>query len=132
MSVKNSTMRIIGLAIGVILALIDSTVLPIVKKIHTGELDQNYIIVAMFIYALAPLIFLMGLNYASLTVMNITWDLASDVFVTFIGLVILREGIGVRSAFGLIFAVISILLLLSDDNSDKVLHQSENTNTHKT
>lgn len=112
-------MKPLGLAIGVVLALIDSTVLPIVKKVHTGELDQSYMLIAMAIYGFAPLIFLMGLRYASLTVMNITWDLASDIMVTFIGLVVLREGIGVRSAFGLAFGIIAIILFLMDDSSDK-------------
>jgi drug/metabolite transporter (DMT)-like permease len=107
-------MRIVGVGIGVLLASLDSFVLPLVKRIHDGTTSETYILVAMAVYALAPLIILWGMKYSSLTELNLTWDLLSDVLVTFIAIVLMREHVGLNTAFGIVFAFLAILLFVNE------------------
>ncbi len=108
-------MKVAGLLFGALLALVDVISLPIIKSIQTGEKNFNYIFITMVLYSLIPIFFYLGLNYSSMTTLNLTWDLWSDIMVTFIGLFILKEHIGTKSYIGLIFAFIAIILFLSDE-----------------
>ena len=47
--------------------------------------------------------------------MNILWDLMSDVIVTIIGLLYLKEKLHYSSKWGLIFAFIAIILFAKGD-----------------
>lgn len=112
-------MELLGIVIGVILALLDAFTLPFILRIHKGEVPLSDIYIPMIAYAFAPVLFLIGLNYTGMTVLNVTWDLASDVLITFIGIFIIKEHIGYESGLGLVFAFIAILLFLSDIDKDK-------------
>jgi drug/metabolite transporter (DMT)-like permease len=65
------------------------------------------------IYSFQPLIFYKGLEYAPMTVLNLTWDLFSDLLVCFIGFVIFKESLTPRQYIGVILAFVSIILLSS-------------------
>ncbi len=69
----------------------------------------------MIVYALQPVLFYFSLQYESLTVMNLLWDVISDVIVTFIGLVIFQEKIGPYKKAGVILSFLSIVLMSLND-----------------
>lgn len=48
-----------------------------------------------------PLIFLQSLNYETMTVMNILWDITSYVIVSLIGLIYFNEGLTIHKKIGL-------------------------------
>jgi drug/metabolite transporter (DMT)-like permease len=50
-----------------------------------------------------------------MTVMNILWDLSSDIIVTFIGIFILGEKIGFRKSIGIVLSFIAIYLFTFED-----------------
>jgi len=68
----------------------------------------------MLIYSLQPLIFLESLRYESMTVMNILWDITSDLYVTLIGLFYVKERLTTLKLLGLSFAFVAIVLLSYD------------------
>jgi drug/metabolite transporter (DMT)-like permease len=68
----------------------------------------------MLIYSLQPLIFLESLRYESMTVMNILWDITSDLYVTLIGLFYFKERLTTLKLLGLSFAFVAIVLLSYD------------------
>jgi len=69
-----------------------------------------YVPLGMFLYGLQPLIFLQSLRFETMTVMNILWDLISDVIVTISGIFYFKERISPIKQVALGFAFISIVL----------------------
>lgn len=98
------------LGFGVTFGLLDSIALPIVKAVSKG-LDRGWMILPALIYAATPFIFLKALEHESMTIMNLVWDLTSDLIVTFIGLVVFAEKISSVKAVGIFFSLIGLLLM---------------------
>jgi drug/metabolite transporter (DMT)-like permease len=107
--------NLIPLGFAGLMALIDAFSLTLLKKISTKALSFSFIPIAMLIYAVQPFIFLEALNFESMTVMNILWDLSSDIIVTFIGIFILGEKIGFRKSIGIVLSFIAIYLFTFED-----------------
>lgn len=103
------------IAFATLLAFIDTFVLSGLKKYSTGEHAYGIAVpIGMLIYSLQPLLFLHSLKYESLTIMNILWDIMSDIFVTFIGLFYFKERLSTLKMLGLSFAFVAIVLLSYD------------------
>lgn len=97
------------------MALIDVFVLSLLKAKSLGLLDGKLILLgAMMVYAFQPLVFLESLKGETLTVMNLFWDLASDILVTITGTVMFGEKISFRKWIGVSLAFVSLLLLSVD------------------
>ena len=75
----------------------------------------GWIFIPVLVYAFQPILFYLSLQYESLTVMNLLWDVISDVLVTFIGLMIFKEKIGPYKRAGVILSFISIVLMSLND-----------------
>lgn len=94
------------------MALIDVFVLGGLKAKHLGMLNGMWMLpLAMVIYSLQPILFSKALNFESLTVMNLFWDLSSDILVTIVGLFYFSEKLSPRRMIGVFLALISLLLL---------------------
>jgi len=83
---------------GTLMALLDIVMMSSVKMIHGGTLSGSIgIPLAVGIYAMDPLLFLKAMNYEGMAVMNLIWNLMSNVLVTLQALLIFDETIkGVR------------------------------------
>jgi drug/metabolite transporter (DMT)-like permease len=108
-------LNLIPLGFAGLMAMIDALALSLLKKISTKALSFSFIPIAMVIYAIQPFVFLESLNFESMTVMNILWDLSSDIIVTFIGIFVLGEKIGFRKSIGIVFSFIAIYLFTFED-----------------
>lgn len=107
--------QFVPIAMASLMAFIDTIVLSGIKKYTTG--DTNYGIsvpMGMLVYSLQPLIFLQSLKYESMTVMNMMWDVMSDIYVTIIGIFYFKEKISYLKRIGLSFAFIAVFLLSYD------------------
>ena len=105
----------VPIAFATLLAFIDTFVLSALKKYSTGEHAYGIAVpIGMLIYSLQPLLFLQSLKYESLTVMNILWDIMSDLSVSFIGLFYFKERLTTLKMLGLSFAFVAIVLLSYD------------------
>jgi len=58
-----------------------------------------------------PFLFFSSLSFESMTVMNIMWDLLSDVLVTISGIYVFNEKISSTKFLGILLAMVSMLLL---------------------
>jgi len=97
---------------GTLMALIDVLVLGTLKMVHNKTLPKTYgILFSVGTYALEPLIFLKALNYESMVVTNLVWDLTSDVLVTLQGVLIFKEKFSVIRWFGIVLSMISLAIL---------------------
>uniref|UniRef100_A0A6C0KL40 EamA domain-containing protein n=1 Tax=viral metagenome TaxID=1070528 RepID=A0A6C0KL40_9ZZZZ len=90
----------------------DAFVLSSLKAYHLGWIEwRGILLVSMVIYACQPLLFLQSLGNSSLTIMNLLWDVMSDVIVTSIGLYYFSEKIGPMKKMGVVLSIVSIFLL---------------------
>jgi multidrug transporter EmrE-like cation transporter len=98
------------LSFALLFGLLDAIGLPIVKAVSNGW-NIRWMIVPLILYALSPFIFLLGLRGETLTILNLAWDLTSDVVVTFIGLVFFAEKISSVKKIGVALSFLSLLLM---------------------
>lgn len=73
-------------------------------------------VIPFALYALSPFVFLKALAGESLTIMNLVWDLSSDVIVTIIGIFLFAEQIPPVKMVGLVFSFISLFLMTYEGN----------------
>jgi multidrug transporter EmrE-like cation transporter len=94
------------------MALIDTGILGLVKEISKdGAKSLAFMIIPTIAYAIQPWIFLSSLKYETLIVMNLLWDLLSDVLVSLIGIFYFGEKISSVRLIGLILGMVSLALL---------------------
>ena len=96
---------------GVLMASIDIIMMTTTKMISKGTLSSSWTPIAVGIYALEPLIFSNSLNYESMLVMNLIWDLTSDIMVTLFGIFIFGETIKGLKWVAIIMSLISLALM---------------------
>lgn len=105
---------------GVVMSLIDIGMMGLVKKISLTASTAStasssrlllHMILPTMLYALEPWVFLSAMKYESMTVMNIVWNLVSNILVTGFGILYFGEKIkGIRLA-GFVLAIISLVML---------------------
>jgi multidrug transporter EmrE-like cation transporter len=102
------------------MASIDAIVMAGLKKYDIGTITWRGIVpISMLIYSLQPYLFLQALQYESMTVMNILWDVISDILVTIMGIFYFKEQISSMKQVGLAFAFIAIVLMSYDELSSE-------------
>jgi multidrug transporter EmrE-like cation transporter len=116
--VSNGTAQMIPLVYGTYMASMDVFMLSLLKAINLGWINQAAIFLPTLIYALQPWVFLSSLKYESMTVMNLLWDVLSDVFVTFTGLYFFKEKLSRTKMIGVAFAFVAVFLLTCGDFCD--------------
>lgn len=107
----------IGMMIAGLLATTDVTAMSIMKNITTGAFSTAYMGLVMLIYALQPWLFLKGITYSGMTVMNLSWDILSDIIVTVVGLFYFREQLSGTKLLGVGFAFIALFLFSYNSES---------------
>jgi multidrug transporter EmrE-like cation transporter len=92
------------IAYGLGFGALDATALPIVKAVSKGW-HPAWMIIPVLLYGASPFLLLSALRQETLTIMNLVWDLTSDLIVTLIGLLVFGEtispvkGLGVATSF---------------------------------
>lgn len=110
------TFEWIPLGFGLLLASLDVVMLGLIKWISRDKLKLlKWMIIPTLSYAFAPWIFLQSLKFESLVVMNLMWDLVSDVLVTAFGFLYFKETVGPIKKIGIGLSLISICLMSISD-----------------
>jgi drug/metabolite transporter (DMT)-like permease len=108
-----------ALGFGGTMALIDALILSSLKAYNLGWFQwRGILLISMLVYSMQPLLFLQSLQYNSLTVMNLLWDVMSDVVVTAIGVFYFSEKLTKFKKLGVFFSIISIFLLTWHDGDE--------------
>lgn len=107
-----------ALLYGLFMALIDAFMLSFIKAFNLGWIKDfgwfkgiRLMLVPTIVYAIQPWIFLESMKFESLTVMNLLWDMMSDVIVTAVGLLYFEEVISPRKMIGVCLSFISMCLM---------------------
>jgi multidrug transporter EmrE-like cation transporter len=98
------------LLFGLLFGILDAIALPVVKGVSIGW-KPLLMIIPTVIYAINPFIFLKALGTESLSIMNLVWDLSSDVIVTLIGVFGFGEHIPRTKLFGVVLSFVSLFLM---------------------
>jgi multidrug transporter EmrE-like cation transporter len=99
---------------GLSMAAIDVFVLSAMKLKSIGALNGWVLPLAIIVYSMQPLIFFKSLSSETMTVMNLFWDLSSDVLVTLVGLAVFKEHLTPRRLVGVALSMISLFLLAGE------------------
>jgi multidrug transporter EmrE-like cation transporter len=107
-------LRTLGYGIG--FGALDATALPIVKAVSNGA-NPLWMAIPALLYGASPFLLLSALRYETLTVMNLIWDLTSDVVITFIGLIVFGETISPAKGLGVAFSFIALTLMSYENHA---------------
>ena len=109
---NSSMLDWLSLGFALIMATIDVAMLSIIKSYSIGSLKSiKWMIIPTIAYAIQPWIFLKSLNFSSMIVMNLLWDLISDVLVTGNGYFVFGETLTRTKMIGVALSFVSIYLL---------------------
>jgi multidrug transporter EmrE-like cation transporter len=103
---------------GTYMATLDVFMLGIIKAISTNTLEKIYMILPTAIYALQPWLFLRSLKYESMTIMNLMWDVMSDILVTGTGVFFFKEKISRTKMIGIGFAILAVIFMNCNEFCD--------------
>ena len=91
---------------------IDAISLPLMKAKHLGILKGAWLLpLAMIVYSLQPLIFYKSLSVENMGVMNILWNVTSDIVIALLGLVLFGEKLTSIQCFGIALSLTGITIL---------------------
>jgi len=110
----------IPIGIASLMAGVDTLAFSILKKVSLKELSMIFLPVSMAIYSIQPMIFLQGLRFETMTVVNLLWNMMSNILVTFTGLVLLQEKVGLLKGIGIALSFVSIYLLTYEDGESEL------------
>jgi drug/metabolite transporter (DMT)-like permease len=96
---------------GVLMASVDILMMSLGKMTSLRQIPYGTgLSLATMVYAIEPYIFFKSLNYESMTIMNLVWDLTSDVLVTLVGVFYFGESIKGLRWLAVLFAIFSLAL----------------------
>ena len=95
------------LAYGIGLAILDVVSFPMVKGVSLGW-STAWMAVPIAVYSMAPVLLLSALKAETLVVMNLVWDLLSDVIIT---MFVFSERIAPLKVLGVCLCLVSLFLL---------------------
>ena len=107
-------LRTLGYGLG--FGALDATALPVVKAVSNGA-HPAWMIVPVLLYGASPFLLLSALRHETLTIMNLVWDLTSDLVVTFIGLIVFGETISPVKGLGVATSFVALTLMSYENNA---------------
>jgi multidrug transporter EmrE-like cation transporter len=96
------------------LATVDVISMPIIKCVARHGWNIRYLLIPIVLYAINPIIFYFGMKTETMVVMNMLWDMLSDILVSGVGLFVMGEKLSSSKLLGLCLSFVSIILLSID------------------
>jgi len=100
---------------GTVMAIIDVVMMSGTKMIHEKTLSSVWTPALILLYSAEPLVFLKSLNHGEMVIMNLIWDLCSDILVTLQGVLVFGETIKGLKLLGVCLSLISLALMSYTD-----------------
>ncbi len=104
-------LRTLGFGLG--LSVVDVVMMPFVKKI-AGGWPFVYMIFPMLAYAIDPIIFYFAIKAEGMAMMNLVWNLVSNVVVTLIGVFLFKEFISPTKMVGIALSFVALFFMSYD------------------
>jgi multidrug transporter EmrE-like cation transporter len=107
-------MRWAVLGYGAALAFIDVLMQPIAKLVSTKSLSLAWMVLPTLAYAANPWIFLQSLRFEGIAIMNLVWNLLSNVIITGIGVLMFQEQMTHLKWVGIALSFAAMLCLTTE------------------
>lgn len=106
-------MKLVPVLFGLAMAFVDALVLGALraKHEHPEKLKNWILFIAFVVYGLQSMVFYKSLDHASLVVMNMLWDVSSDILVSLLGFFVFKEVLSQSQLVGVLLGIASIYLL---------------------
>ena len=115
---KFGNFSLLPIFLGTVMAVLDIFMMSSVKMIKQGTLSVGFgLPFSTLVYALQPYIFLKALNYENMTVVNLVWNLMSDIVVTLQGIIFFGESIAGLRWLAICMSLVSLVLFSYTDSS---------------
>ena len=94
------------------MSVIDAIVLTLLKSHKIGMVQGFWVFpFAFIVYGFQSIMFYIALSFGSMTVLNVLWDVISDVIVSLIGVYFFGESLNTIQCIGLVLSLVGITLL---------------------
>ena len=94
------------------LASVDLIMISLLKAAKINWVSGFWVLpLSMLIYATQPIFFFIGLSFQSMTVLNVLWDVLSDLLVAIVGILVFKESINSTQVLGILLAISGIAML---------------------
>ena len=91
---KVGNFDLLPILFGIVMALIDITMMGTLKFIDQGKLAYAIgLPIAILLYAFQPYVFLKAMSHSNMLTTNLIWNLASNIMVTLLGVFFFKEKI---------------------------------------
>ena len=91
---KLGSFDLLPIFFGLVMALIDITMMGTLKFVDQGKLAYNIgFPIATLLYAFEPYVFLKAMSHSNMLTTNLIWNLASNILVTLAGVFFFKEKI---------------------------------------
>jgi len=115
-----------GIIFGLLLALNDVISMTINKKIVLGIFAEYWIPIICVLYGFQMYIFNKGLHVSGMGVLNLTWNLFSNIIITIIAIFYFNENINNIEIYGIGFALLSLFLFMLSSYKNSLFIQKNN------
>ena len=100
------------------MSVIDAIVFTLLKSHKIGMLEGFWVFpFAFIVYGFQSIMFYIGLSFGSMTVINVLWDVTSDILVSLIGVYFFGESLNTMQCIGLALSLAGITLLGAHDGN---------------
>ena len=108
---KWGSFSFLPIVFGVVMAMVDVVMMFTSKLVHLGAVPYGAgLAVATAAYAMQPYLFIKGMNYEGMAVMNLVWNLSSNVIITLAGVFLFKESILGLRWVAILMSVFSLIL----------------------
>uniref|UniRef100_A0A6C0HKD4 EamA domain-containing protein n=1 Tax=viral metagenome TaxID=1070528 RepID=A0A6C0HKD4_9ZZZZ len=106
---KWGSFSFLPIAFGVAMALVDVVMMFVSKLVHLGKIPYAVgLPLAMAAYTVQPYLFIKGMNYEGMAVMNLIWNLSSNFIITLAGVFLFKESIRGLRWLAILMSVFSL------------------------
>jgi multidrug transporter EmrE-like cation transporter len=113
---KYAGFDLLPLAFGFVMSMLDVVMMSTAKLVHSGRLSPSIgLPISILVYALQPYLFYRALDFESMVVVNLIWNLTSDTLVTLIGVFYFHEEIVGARWLAMVASLIAIALFAYTD-----------------
>lgn len=114
---KFGNFSLLPIFLGTVMAILDIFMMSSVKMIKEGTLSIGFgLPFSTVVYAIQPYVFLKALNYENMTVVNLIWNLMSDIIVTLQGVFVFGESIAGLRWLAVSMSLVSLVLFAYTDS----------------
>lgn len=114
---KFGNFSLLPIFLGTVMAVLDIFMMSSVKMIKEGTLSIGFgLPFSTVVYAIQPYVFLKALNYENMTVVNLIWNLMSDIIVTLQGVFVFGESIAGLRWLAVSMSLVSLVLFAYTDS----------------